>query len=36
MLQSKLRTVLDTRGPTAALKDGVCRPEGFAFDFDEG
>jgi 4,5-dihydroxyphthalate decarboxylase len=36
MLQSKLRTVLDTRGPTAALKDGVCRPDGFAFDFDEG
>lgn len=35
MLQSKLRTVLGTRGPTAALKDGLVRPEGFEFDFDE-
>jgi 4,5-dihydroxyphthalate decarboxylase len=35
MLQGKLRTVLDTRGPTAALKDGVCRPVGFTLDFDE-
>ena len=35
MLQSKLRTVLGTRGPTAALKDGLVRPVGFEFDFDE-
>lgn len=35
MLQSKLRTVLGTQGPTAALKDGLVRPVGFEFDFDE-
>ncbi len=35
MWHSKLKTVLGTRGPTAALKDGLVRPEGFEFDFDE-
>lgn len=35
MLHGKLRTVLGTRGPTAALKDGLVRPAGFEFDFDE-
>ena len=35
MPQSKLRTVLGTRGPTAALKDGSVRPGEFEFGFDE-
>lgn len=35
MLQRKLRTVLETRGPTAALKSSACRPAGFALAFDE-
>lgn len=36
MPQCKLRTVLGTRGPTAALKEGLARPAGFELDFDEG
>lgn len=35
MPQRKLRTVLGTRGPTAALKHGLVRPAGFEFQFDE-